>query len=643
MEESNEDKYPDKKEDPQKGRLAEETINYFKRVEQVLLDNTFEDEEHKEMFVKNVFNQMEKDGSQLTRHPLTSRVIEVILPMLNAEQNQKLISQFKEDIDIVTRDRFASHVVEALCKNVSQHKEDTDVVETFLSFCKVLRKQSSGLLRDVYGSHVLSTVLQVLGGVAVPESITKSRSTRASKKSKGKYKPLVNAKLLSGAVSTTSVPENFVKSFKRFSRVIQEDDNFGELLCHRTASPVLQVLLYVIKEINKTKYASLCHLVVTRAGILSQQNVQEEEENEETIHRLPVVLTDEVGSHLIEAVIQTADDETFETLATRCFRRYIISLCIHPVANYLSQTFLRNIRSSEQADFYITKILEFMEDILASGNMGCIVRAAETLARLEMVEKQKLFLNKLQKALHIPNNEKDSKQLARLILTMMTYDMFFKKNDEVEENKSEELPITETHLVKNSINYHGACLLKSCFSFKKSKLAVDSFLSLTVEELLVVSCNPSGCFAFESFFQSKWIPKKKKDQVVECLTSSIYILACDKFGSRVIDAMWKELEEDVQDRLRCVLRTHKSKLETDLYGRIILYNCGVKQQVVKMSEIKEKQERKRKLFEEILDENKVHAAPVKKEKKTKNDDRANKYREQLKQLGISFDDEAKSD
>lgn len=97
--------------------------------------------------------------------------------------------------------------------------------------------------------------------------------------------------LLSGAVSTTSVPEKFVKSFKRFSRVIQEDDNFGELLCHRTASPVLQVLLYVIKEINKTKYASLCHLVVTRAGILSQQNVQEEEENEETIHRWVTITT----------------------------------------------------------------------------------------------------------------------------------------------------------------------------------------------------------------------------------------------------------------------------------------------------------------------------------------------------------------
>ena len=67
------------------------------------------------------------------------------------------------------------------------------------------------------------------------------------------------------------------------------------------------------------------------------------------LFRLPVVLTDEVGSHLFEAIIQTADDQFFNDLANKCFlKRFIISLCIHPVANYLAQSFLRYIRSAEQ-------------------------------------------------------------------------------------------------------------------------------------------------------------------------------------------------------------------------------------------------------------------------------------------------------
>ena len=269
-----------------------------------------------------------------------------------------------------------------------------------------------------------------------------------------------------------------------------------------------------------------------------------------------------------------------------------------------------------QATPFIVKLLKFTEDILAAGHMGCIVRLAETIARLEMVEKQKTFLNVICQALHIPNDGVMGEPLAKLILSMMTYDVFFKISDE-EIAKESETDRKTQELTKSAINYHGACLLKSCFAFKKSKLIVNSFLTLSVNELVDTAFHHNANFAFESFFQNQSIPVKRKKELSEKLLGSLYILACDKFGSRVVDSIWISADDEMRVIIQSELRRHKSKLESDLYGRIVLYNCGLKQQVEKMREITEKKEKKRKLFEDILQTKEVIPPVAKKDKKSK--------------------------
>lgn len=174
------------------GRLKDEVISYFKRVEQVLLEDSFEDEDHKEAFIKNVFNEIEKDGMQLGRHPITSRVMEQLIPLFTPAQYKSLSLIMDEDIEMLCCDRFASHVVELFCKEINKHFEHEEVVESYLSLCKSIKKQIDVFLRDTYGSHVLSTMLQTLSGVQAPEVITKSKISRDSKKvkkKKGKKKP----------------------------------------------------------------------------------------------------------------------------------------------------------------------------------------------------------------------------------------------------------------------------------------------------------------------------------------------------------------------------------------------------------------------------------------------------------------------
>ena len=63
-----------------------------------------------------------------------------------------------------------------------------------------------------------------------------------------------------------------------------EDDNFGELLCHRNASPVLQVLLIASSHITKKKYVALSNQILQRAQMIGNEQLQIGED-EETIHK----------------------------------------------------------------------------------------------------------------------------------------------------------------------------------------------------------------------------------------------------------------------------------------------------------------------------------------------------------------------
>jgi len=652
------------------GRLSQDTLKYFQRVEQVLDDNVFEDEDHKTTFLHNVFNEMQTDGTHLSRHSRkASTIIEKIIPCLDSVLFARFVELVEAEMEHLSCDRFASHVVETLCKSSVRHVDDEAACKVFVKFCKVLRGKCSELMRNTWGSHVISTVLQVLSGVAVPDSITRSKASRNAKKKKKKYAHKFKGssdvfeqqnenKVATVEPVLTEVPHSFKKCFKKYIEVIQDDINFGELLCHRNASPVLQVLLHTTALVSEKNFLSLYKSIVTRGKLLEPpQDGGGLEDDKEFAYRLPVVFTDEIGSHLFEAVIRSAKEEQLIELGELCFKRCILTTSVHPLGNYLVQTFLRCVKSDEHVEFFIAHLLAHVEDILAAGCLSVVVRVAELINKHTKVEYQKKLIKTLADALHIPQ-DCTHKPLSKLIACMKTYDVVYTKEtdtstpdtdkegakEESETQKKVDNTSKDTEVVtETSINYHGSCLLTNLLSFKKSKLVVESFLELSDVELKVLACHQNGSFAVETFFQSEWIPSKSKFALGEKFMRQLEHLAANKYGSRIVDALYKSVDEGMQERVKFRLRKHKSALESDMYGRIVLYNCGVKQHVEKMKELEARQEKKRKLFEEIISEEKTtkpltttttteNVVP----KKKKKDDRAEKYRKQLEALGITY-------
>lgn len=181
------------KESSSKNKLDEDTLSYFKRVENVIEDDEFEDEESKKLFVENVFTQVEDNELLLACDQGMSRVLERLLEHLNDAQLKKIWSNLSNSYEVLTCDRFGSHVVQNLVNLVPRtiraerikvkeldmkEEEILSMEELFLTYCTFVEDSLSDLIENTYGSHVVRAVFEVLSGVRVADDVQRSRNSR---------------------------------------------------------------------------------------------------------------------------------------------------------------------------------------------------------------------------------------------------------------------------------------------------------------------------------------------------------------------------------------------------------------------------------------------------------------------------------
>ena len=63
--------------------------------------------------------------------------------------------------------------------------------------------------------------------------------------------------------------------------------------------------------------------------------------------------------------------------------------------------------------------------------------------------------------------------------------------------------------------------------------------------------------------------------MTKSLLPSLCDLACDKFGSRVLEVIYKASEMEMKQKMVNVLASDESKLSANFYGRFVLRNCKV--------------------------------------------------------------------
>lgn len=317
--------------------LSEIEKSYYKRVES-FLDSESGGED--KLFLSNVIQQILSDGARrVCSDKDGSRIVQGIIESshVDALSLHMLLEALGGEYRDLATDRCGSHVIESLIRasaRILAARESGTLQAQFLTLCTMLTAHLSELIAHPYGGHVISSLLQALAGMYVSENFSRSRYSQEFRK----------AKMASVASTTTAVlpwkqkggilierkmavPDWFSKHLESVSKAICKLPNLSALLCHKCASPVLQVVLKTLTERLPARGRKLARKIVRCPGVLGL----------ESGGTLPSLFTDPVGSHLTEAVIAASSPSLLQHMFDTCFRERLVAFALHPVANYTLQ------------------------------------------------------------------------------------------------------------------------------------------------------------------------------------------------------------------------------------------------------------------------------------------------------------------
>ena len=98
------------------------------------------------------------------------------------------------------------------------------------------------------------------------------------------------------------------------------------------------------------------------------------------------------------------------------------------------------------------------------------------------------------------------------------------------------------------------------------------------------------------------------------------VLCKDKHGSRVVDVLWRQSEVQRKQELAEQLIAREDELYANYYGNIILRNCNIshyKKKQTAWQDVERATEKRRELFQNIIEDEATHIVGVNETKRTK--------------------------
>lgn len=313
---------------PAAPRLDEGAKNYYRRVEEAL-ESGGDGEEV--LFLRNVVDQVISDGLRLVSCDKDgSRALERLVQhfSMNNESLLKLLRAAEADFFKLCVNRCGSHVVQSLLQASShalsrsnQDPEQEQLLELFLSLTKVLEEKVSDCVSHPYASHVMSGLIQELGGVRLSDQKGRSRYSREFRKVK-----MAGVSARKSGAAVQNVPDSFLKRLESIAKKVCKLKELGELLTHQNGSPVIQCLLRVVCQRLPVRGEKLIKKLLKLSRVLGGGTDEGSS--------LPELFMDQVGSHVTEAMICVAPPHLHQLIFTTCFKGHVMPSALHPTANF---------------------------------------------------------------------------------------------------------------------------------------------------------------------------------------------------------------------------------------------------------------------------------------------------------------------
>ncbi|KAJ3066987.1 Nucleolar protein 9 [Podochytrium sp. JEL0797] len=602
---------------PELGRLDPDAQVYFVSIEKMLDDNDFETDEDRLLFVQNVYKEVGQNDIKLAADPDASRVLEKLIRLSSDVQVRRLMRSFQGMFSELFRHRFASHVAQTLMSLVADIVEreqmhgpapepvdEDDDNETdakpnnedgplpsmeslFTSMCEELSNQWIHLMSDPWGSHLVRAILNVASG----EILVSPKTTSLRSKKSQKYNAKTN---LSGttpvgpAAKTTdrktaggAAPKRrkIPVSFGTVLETVTGDmlANLGEyevrgFAGNAVANPVLQILV-AVKPAGQTLISQMVNFDADKGYAF-----------------FGGLITDTVGSHLVEKVLANASPKDFHAIYMHHFKDNLQSLCNHHVANFVVQHLIQNTRNGTQLDVLVNEILgndgTGIEKLFFRNRQGVIVQLLSASVRHN--SSQPALTTSFLSAFHT-TTPTSLKQITPLVLYQQTLQDY-------------------TSHPSTKFDYFGAQMMEHLLHFAEphSSLFINSFLSLSESETLTWVTSPLGSRVWEHVFKSPGLNLGAAKKLLHRLHPNYAKYACDRFGSYVVDAAWSKADLDAKQRIAEELALSRAQLEASFTGKFVWKNCRVEAFRKEGREVWVEKvqgvERKREMFKEFMEE-----------------------------------------
>ena len=182
---------------------------------------------------------------------------------------------------------------------------------------KLVVQNMNTLMEDSNGSHVMTTILEALGGIRV--------GRQWSRKTMGfGMKNNIHSEIEKDMIMK-ELPVSFKHLLKRFAKVLvleRADRELKEIILGKGTS-LVQYLLFILK----VRYHELCQVVVKR---LAEVIFQDDESKF-------AITTSSVSAYLVEAVILVASDHRLGRVWNKHLRGNLKKMWKHDIANFIVQ------------------------------------------------------------------------------------------------------------------------------------------------------------------------------------------------------------------------------------------------------------------------------------------------------------------
>ncbi|KAK6527886.1 Nucleolar protein 9 [Arthrobotrys megalospora] len=557
------------------GLLDEQEQEYFRKADETLEANLFKSEEERGMFIQNVLKETESKELKMACSQGCSRLLEKLLFLANPDRVKVVFQKFHGHFGHLMEHRFASHCCEALFTvaasiaateytsptDGSAASDDKDTYVSaeylFLSTVTELEPLIDGLLMNPFGAHVIRTLFLVLSGAPLD-----SQSHKLIIHSKRKENVLASVKKTDGSEGQArAVPESFREALSKIINTITGDINresIRNLATDPLGSPTLQLLIELDLGRSRKYKTKIEESLVGK--LLLQLPEDEERDMDATKSFVKMLLSDTVGSHLLERVMTCVPKKTFNQLYSQYFKDGLGHLAASETASFVV---IKVLDKLETPEFKAAEeeLREALPSLLQNHRVAVIRSVVENCSKRGISADG--FCDCLFKTWGSGADE-DQNMLLRM-LEIKPEELEEEDGDSKEARKKNPGQLHASLLVQALLAVPGGC----------SERVKESILSCSQSTLGQLCKHHTASHAIQKSIDADATDVAYKRKLVGLISGSIADLAVHPVGSHVVDTLFGATLSGLKlqrQRIADELLASERRLRDSLHGRAVWRN-----------------------------------------------------------------------